>query len=114
MKNEGASEEEKKYLQTKESIINNLYDQKNTEEKYLETVEKLLKYWMGELGPVDTQSKERHSELLKLIGTEESTINKIREDIKRINEMISQTENNLEKIHKMVTSLRNVNPETNQ
>jgi len=106
MKNENASEEEKKYLRTKESIINNLYDQKDTEEKYLETVEKLLKYWKNELGPVDTQSKERHNELLKLIDTEDSTINKIRNDIKRINEMIDQTEKNLGKIQKMVTSVR--------
>lgn len=106
MKTEGASKEEEKYLKTKESIINNLYDQKDTEKKYLATVEKLLKYWKKELGSVDSQSKERHAELLELIDTEESTINKIREDIRRINEMIDKTENNLEKIQKMVTSLR--------
>lgn len=106
MKFENASKEEEKYLQTKESIINNLYDQKDTEKKYLETVERLLKYWKNELGQVDAQSKKRHEELLKLIDTEESTINKIREDIKRINEMIDKTENNLAKIQKMVTSLR--------
>lgn len=106
MKYEGASREEEKYLQTKESIINNLQDQKDTEKKYLETVEKLLEYWKNELGPVDTQSKERHNELLKLIDTEESTINKIKEDIRRINEMIDKTENNLKKIQRMVTSLR--------
>ncbi len=106
MKTEGASHEEEKYLQTKESIINNLYDQKDTEKKYLETVEQLLRYWKNELGQVDSQNKERHDDLLKLIDTEESTINKIREDIRRINEMIDKTENNLEKIQKMVTSLR--------
>ncbi len=106
MKYEGASKEEENYLRTKESIINNLYDQKDTEEKYLETVEKLLKYWRSELGPVDTQSRERHTKLLKLIDTEESTINKIREDISRINEMIDKTEKNLTKIQEMVTSLR--------
>lgn len=106
MKTEGASTEEEKYLQTKEDIINNLYDQKDTEKKYLETVQKLLEYWKNELGPVDTQSKERHAELLNLIDTEESTINKIRKDIRRIDEMIDQTENNLGKIQKMVTSLR--------
>lgn len=106
MKNEGATAEEEKYLQTKESIIDNLYDQKETEEKYLNTVKNLLDYWKGELGPVDTQSRERHAELLKLIDTEESTIDKIRKDIRRINEMIDQTEKNLDKIYGMVTSLR--------
>ena len=106
MKYQGASEEEIRYLQTKESIINNLYDQKDTEIKYLETVKKLLNYWKSELGTVDAQSEERHAELLKLIDTEESTIAKIRDDIGRINEMINKTENSLEKIHEMVTSLR--------
>lgn len=106
MKYEFASKEEERYLQTKESIINNLYDQKDTEKRYLETVGKLLEYWKKELGSVDSQSKERHEELLKLIDTEESTIGKIKEDIRRINEMIDKTENNLEKIQKMVTSLR--------
>ena len=106
MKYDEASEEEKKYLQTKKSIIHNLHDQKDTEIKYLETVEKLLKYWKNELGPIDTQSKERHEDLLKLINTEEGTINKIKGDIKRLNEMIDQTENNLNKIQGMVTSLR--------
>lgn len=107
MTNEGASKEEERYLQTKESIINNLYDQKETEEQYLDTVKNLLDYWKDELGPVDTQSKERHAKLLKLIDTEESTISKIRNDIHRINEMIDQTEKNMDKIYGMVTSLRN-------
>jgi len=106
MKYEGTSKEEEKYLQTKAKIINNLYDQKDTEKTYLETVEKLLKYWKSELGPVDTQDKERHAELLELIDAEESTIIKIKKDIGRINEMIDKTENNMEKIQKMVTSLR--------
>lgn len=98
--------EEKKYLQTKENIIQNLYSQKNTEKEYLETVEKLLKYWKNELGPIDSQSEERHTKLLKLIDTEEGTINKIREDINRINEMINKNEDNLNKIQGMVTLLR--------
>ena len=106
MKNEDATREEEKYLQTKESIIHTLYDQKETEKKYLDTVKDLLSYWKSKLEPVDTQSKERHAELLKLIDTEESTINKIREDISRINEMIDKTEKNLDKIYAMVTSLR--------
>ncbi len=106
MKYEGTSEEEEKYLKTKENIIHNLYSQKNTEKEYLNTVEKLLKYWKNELGIVDSQSEERHAELLKLINTEEGTINKIREDIRRIDEMIDKTEANLNKIQGMVTSLR--------
>jgi hypothetical protein len=70
MKDEDASKEEEKYLQTKESIINNLYSQKETEKKYLKAVDNLLDYWIGELRTVDGQSKERHNELLKLIKTE--------------------------------------------
>ncbi len=106
MKNKKSNEEEK-YLQTKESIINNLYDQKETEKKYLKTVDNLLDYWISELKTVDTQSKERHDQLLKLINTERGTIEKIGKDIDRINEMIDQTENNLEKIRGMVDSMRN-------
>jgi hypothetical protein len=106
MKNEGPSREEEKYLQTKESIINNFYEQRETEMRYLDTVKRLLDYWKGELRPADVQSKERHAELLKLIDVEEATINKIRNDIGRINEMIDKTEKNLQKIREMVTSLR--------
>lgn len=107
MKNESSTKkEEEKYLQTKRSIINNLYDQKETEKKYLKTVDNLLDYWISELRSVDAQSKERHNQLLKLIDTERGTIKKIGEDIDRINEMIDQTENNLEKIRGMVNSFR--------
>jgi len=106
MKNEGPSKEEKKYLQTKKSIINNLYEQRETEIKYLDTIKTLLAYWKSELRPADVQSKERHAELLRLIDVEESTIKKIWNDISRINEMIDKTEKNLEKIREMVTSLR--------
>lgn len=100
------SKEEEKYLETKESIINNLYSQKETEKKYLETVNNLLDYWISELKAVDTQSKERHDNLLKLIDTERGTIKKIDKDIDRINEMIDQTEGNLNKIRRMVNSMR--------
>lgn len=108
MKNEGTTklEEEEKYLQTKESIINNLYDQKETEKKYLKTVDNLLDYWIGELKSVDAQGRERHDQLLELINTERGTIKKIGEDINRINEMIDKTEKNLEKIREMVSSFR--------
>jgi len=107
MKNENSKKtEEEKYLQTKESIIHNLYDQKETEKKYLKTVDNLLDYWIGELKSVDIQGKERHDQLLKLIDTERGTIKKIGEDIDRINEMIDQTEENLEKIRGMVSSFR--------
>ncbi len=108
MTDEGATKrkEEEKYLQTKKSIINNLYDQKETEKKYLKTVDSLLDYWISELKTVDTQSKERHDQLLKLIDTERGTIKKIGEDIDRINKMIDQTEENLEKIRGMVSSFR--------
>lgn len=106
MKEEDASKEEKKYLQTKENIINNLHDQKETEKQYLKTVNNLLDYWISELKSVDGQSKERHDKLLKLIDTERGTIKKIGNDIDRINEMIDQTENNLEKIRGMVNSMR--------
>ena len=108
MTNEGATKrkEEEKYLKTKEQIISNLYSQKETEKQYLKTVNNLLDYWINELKSVDSQSKERHDELLKLIDTERSTIGKIDNDIDRINEMIDQTEENLEKIRGMVSSLR--------
>lgn len=72
----------------KKSIINNLYDQKETEEKYLDTVKTLLAYWKKELGSVNIQSKERHAELLRLTDAEEFTIYKIMKHIRRINEMI--------------------------
>ena len=98
--------EEEKYLKTKESIISNLYSQKETEKQYLNTVNNLLDYWINELKSVDYQSKERHDKLLKLIDTERSTIGKIDNDIDRINEMIDQTEKNLEKIRGMVSSFR--------
>ena len=98
--------EEERYLQTKESIIHNFYDQKETEKKYLKTVDNLLDYWINELKSVDSQSRERHDQLLKLINTERGTIKKIGGDIDRINEMIDQTENNLKKIRKMVDSFR--------
>ena len=107
MKNEGTKSEETKYLQTKEQIISNLYSQKETEKRYLKTVSNLLDYWISELKLVDSQSKERHDKLLKLIDTERGTIKKIVDDIDRINEMIDQTEGNLEKIRGMVHSLRN-------
>ena len=100
------SKEEEKYLRTKESIINNLHSQKETEKQYLKTVNNLLDYWISELKSVDGQSKERHDKLLKLIDTERGTIKKIGDDIDRINEMIDQTENNLEKIRGIVNSLR--------
>lgn len=106
MKNDDASKEEKKYLQTKESIINNLYDQKETEKKYLKTVSSLLDYWIKELRSADTQNKKRHNQLLELIHTERSTIKKIGEDIDRINAMIDKTEKNLEKIREMVSSFK--------
>ena len=99
-------EEEERYLRTKEGIISNLYSQKETEKQYLKTVNNLLDYWINELKSVDSQSKERHDKLLKLIGAERGTIKKIGEDINRINEMIDQTEKNLEKISGMVSSLR--------
>jgi hypothetical protein len=69
-------------------------------------VNNLLDYWINELKSVDSQNKERHDKLLKLIDTERGTIKKIGEDIHRINEMIDQTEKNLEKISGMVGSLR--------
>lgn len=107
MKNESSNKtEEEKYLQTKENIIHNLYGQKETEKKYLETVNNLLDYWISELKSVDVQDKERHDKLLKLIDTERGTIKKIGDDINRINEMIDQTEKNLEKIKGMVSSFR--------
>ena len=107
MKNESSTKnEEEKYLQTKENIIHNLYDQKETEKKYLETVDNLLNYWVSELKPVDSQSTERHNQLLKLIKAERGTIKKIGEDINRINEMIDKTEKNLEKIREMINSFR--------
>ena len=107
MTDEGANKrKEEKYLKTKEKIISNLYSQKETEKQYLKTVNNLLDYWINELKAVDTQNKERHDKLLKLIDTERSTIGKIDSDIDRINEMIDQTEENLEKIRGMVSSLR--------
>lgn len=108
MTDEGAAKmkEEEKYLKTKEQIISNLYSQKETEKQYLKTVNNLLDYWINELKSVDSQSKERHDKLLKLIGAERGTIKKIGEDINRINEMIDKTEKNLEKISGMVGSLR--------
>ena len=105
MKNESSSEEEK-YIKTKKRIISNLYSQKETEKQYLKTVDNLLDYWISELKPADSQSKERHHKLLKLIDTERGTIKKIGEDIDRLNEMIDQTEKNLEKIREMVSSLK--------
>ena len=98
--------EEEKYLKTKESIISNLYSQKETEKQYLDTVNNLLNYWINELTADGNQDKERHNKLLKLIDTERGTIEKIDKDIDRINEMIDQTENNLKKINKMVDSFR--------
>ena len=106
MPNKGAKKEEKRYLQTKENIISNLYSQKNAEKDYLKTVNKLLDYWINELKPIDGQSKERHDKLLDLIDTERSTIKKIDEDVDRIDKMIDQTEKNLEKIRGMVSSLQ--------
>ncbi|MGB9936819.1 MAG: hypothetical protein ACPK7O_03810 [Methanobacterium sp.] len=102
MKNKVNSEEEK-LMQTKESLINTLYARKKTENDYLDTVENLLNYWKSKLNTVD--NPKRRDDILNMISTEESTINKIKEDITRINELIDQTENNLNKISKVFSSL---------
>lgn len=100
------NDEEEKYIRTKKNIISNLYSQKETEKQYLKTVNNLLDYWINELKAADGQSKERHDKLLEMIDIERSTITKIDKDIDRINEMIDNTEKNLEKIRGMVSSLR--------
>lgn len=106
MNKEHDSSQEDRYIQTKESIISNLKAQKETEKQYLMTVDNLLGYWISELGQSGSKDKERREELLKLIETERGTIKKIRDDIDRLNEMIDQTEKNLEKIRGMVSSFR--------
>ncbi|MEN6294071.1 MAG: hypothetical protein ABFD07_18915 [Methanobacterium sp.] len=106
MKNDDTNQEEEKYLQTKESIIHNLYDQKETEKKYLKTVNGLLDYWIKELRSVDTQNKKRHNQLLKVIHRERSNIKKMEEDINKTNIMIDRTEQSLERIRQMINSFR--------
>lgn len=76
MSNERDSGEEDKYIQTKESIVNNLKSQKETEKQYLTTVDNLLSYWISELGQTSHKDEERREELLKLIDTERGTIKK--------------------------------------
>ncbi|MGB9979199.1 hypothetical protein [Methanobacterium sp.] len=107
MKNDDTNKEEEKYLQTKESIINNLHDQKEIEKKYLKTAGSLLDYWIKELRSADTQNKKRHNQLLELIHRERSNIKKIGEDIDRTNIMIDRTEQSLERIRQMINSFRN-------
>ena len=106
MKNDDTNPEEEKYLQTKESIINNIHDQKETEKKYLKTVNGLLDYWIKELRSVDTQNKKRHNQLLKVIHRERSNIKKMEEDINKTNIMIDRTEQSLERIRQMINSFR--------
>lgn len=106
MKNDDTNKEEEKYLQTKESIINDIYGQKEMEKKYLKTVGSLLDYWIKELRSVDTQNKKRHNQLLKLIHMERSNIKKMEEDINRTNIMIDRTEQSLERIRQMINSFR--------
>ncbi|WP_141705148.1 MULTISPECIES: hypothetical protein [Methanobacterium] len=105
MKNDDTNQEEK-YLQTKESIINNIHDQKETEKKYLKTVNSLLDYWIKELRAVDTQNKKRHNQLLKVIHRERSNIKKMEEDINKTDIMIDRTEQSLERIRQMINSFR--------
>ena len=107
MKNDGTNKEEERHLQTKESIVNNLHDQKETEKKYVTEVGSLLDYWIKELRSADTQNKKRHNQLLKLIHRERSNIKKIGEDIDKTNTMIDRTEQSLERIRQMINSFRN-------
>ena len=106
MKNDDTNQEEEKYLQTKESIINNIHDQKEMEEKYLKTVGSLLDYWIKELRSVDTQNKKRHNQLLEVIRRERSNLKKVGEDINKTNIMIDRTEQSLERIRQMINSFR--------
>ncbi len=106
MKNDDTNQEEEKYLQTKESIINSIHDQKEMEEKYLKTVDSLLDYWIKELRSVDTQNKKRHNQLLEVIRRERSNTKKMREDINKTNIMIDRTEQSLERIRQMINSFR--------
>lgn len=48
MEYKASTHEEEKYLQTKETIVHNLYDQRETEYKYLDTIKNLLDYWKKE------------------------------------------------------------------
>jgi hypothetical protein len=107
MKNDDTNKEEEKYLQTKKSIINDLYSQKETEKKYLKTVGSLLDYWIKELRSADTQNKKRHNQLVELIHRERSNIKKIGEGIDKTNMMIDRTEQSLERIRQMIDSFRN-------
>ncbi len=100
------SNQEERYIKTKESIIDNLRSQKEIEKQYLMTVDNLLGYWIDELGKTKSKNKEMQDKLIKLINTERGTIDKIKYDINQLNERIDQTEENLEKIKKMVYSLR--------
>jgi len=106
MKNDDTNKEEEKYLQTKESIINNIYDQKEMEKKYLRTVGSLLDYWIKELRSVDTQNKKRHNQLLEVIRRERSNLKKVEEDINKTNMMIDRIEQSLERIRQMINSFR--------
>lgn len=86
--------EEERYIQTKESVIINLYANREIEKQYLKTVNKLLNYWTDELRKADFKDKERQNRLLDLIKREKDTIKKINEDIDRINELIDKIEKN--------------------
>lgn len=106
MNNEEDPNQEDRYLKTKKSIISNFRAQRETERQYLMTVDNLLGYWRSELEKSSHQDKERQDDLLKLINTEKGTIKKINNDIERLDEIIDQTEKNLDKIKGMVSSLR--------
>lgn len=92
MENEKDNNEEKRYIQTKESIIHNLYTQKETEKQYLKIVNNLLNYWINELKIVGFKDEERRNRLLDMINREKDMIKKINEDTDKINKLIAKLE----------------------
>jgi len=84
--------EEERYIQTKESVINNLYSQKETKKQYIEIMNDLLSYWINELKKVGSNDKERRNKLLELINREKIQLKKINEDIDKINKLIAKIE----------------------
>lgn len=84
--------EEERYIQTKESVINNLYSQKETKKQYIKTMNDLLSYWTNELKKVGPNDKERRNKLLELISREKIQLKKINEDTDKINKLIAKIE----------------------
>lgn len=71
------SNEEERYIQTKESFITNLHANRETEKQYLKTANNLLDYWTDQLKRAGFKDKERRNMLLKLIKREKDTIKKL-------------------------------------